>query len=86
MEFIGTGIVYDKESNTMELLKRALKLSGINFGNGILVMKQMSVWPPECIQYNSTFENQLTLTHTDDAGYIDTDYKNRSWWDFEQYT
>jgi hypothetical protein len=43
MEFIGTGIVYDKESNTMELLKRALKLSGINFGNGILVMKQMSV-------------------------------------------
>jgi hypothetical protein len=30
MEFIGTGIVYAKESNTMELLKGALKLSRLS--------------------------------------------------------
>jgi hypothetical protein len=34
VEYIGTGIVYDKTNNTMELLKGALQLGGesINFG------------------------------------------------------
>jgi hypothetical protein len=88
MEFIGTGIVYDKESNTMELLKGALKLSGdsLNFGNGILVIEtDVGMTTQNAYNINSTFENQLTLTHTDDAGYIDNWTIKIEVGDFEQY-
>lgn len=71
VEYIGTGIVYDKTTNTMELLKGALQLGGgsTNLGEGILVVEQnVGMATQNSYNTSASFETGLSLVQTGDNG------------------
>lgn len=64
VEYIGTGIVYDRTSNTIEMLKGAFKVGGAetNLGDGVLVVDQgVGMTTTNSLNYNATFETGIKL-------------------------
>jgi hypothetical protein len=74
VEYIGTGIVYDKTNNTMELLKGALQLGGesTNLGGGILVVEQnVGMATQNSYNTSASFEAGLSLVQTENGARIE---------------
>jgi hypothetical protein len=66
VEYIGTGIVYDRVANSIEMLKGAVTLGGdsSNLGEGILVVdKGVGMTTTRSHNYDATFECGLTLKY-----------------------
>jgi 23S rRNA maturation mini-RNase III len=73
VEYIGTGIVYDKTNNTMELLKGALQLGGesTNLGRNSSSRTECRMATQNSYNTSASFEAGLSLVQTENGARIE---------------